>query len=222
MNIERLVTIDDCFRELEVVEACKGVLQGPFHEYDVYDHQDRSFQVILDMTPDPHLTVAARLHDIGKLETQEPLMKEDGIIWYREDDPELPYYRFPGHEFYGKELVLGLDPNIFAQFALNQFSVANLVAHHYLPMKHIKAMREQVSFEGFKWEFYSLIDALERAPVTKDEIMTLFYADMVAHGDKCTDQVELFAIRALIIGEPGLGKEAIYREQQEKYHSQRD
>jgi len=222
MEAADLVTIDDCFRELDIVKDCCGVLQGPFHEFDVYDHIERCFRIILDLTSDPHLTVAARLHDVGKPNTQKRLLREDGTVWYREDDSGRAYYTFPGHEFYGAHLVKKLDSRLFTLFDLNQIAIANLVAHHYLPMRHIKAMRQQVNFDGFKYEFRQLEAELKSAPVSMEDVLTLFYADKIAQGNTCKDQVELFAIRALLLGEPGLNLRSIYELQQAAYHSERD
>lgn len=218
MHASNLLTIDDIFKELEIVRNCRGLLQGPHHQFDVYGHSDNCFRTILDISGDPHETVAARLHDVGKVGTRKDLLREDGSVWYREDDLNTPYNSFPGHEFEGRALVLEIDSTLFAQFELSQPLIANLVAHHYLPMKQIKAMREQTSFEGFQWELGLLIDGLEKAPVTKESIMTLFYADKIAQGENCSDQIELLAIRGLILGTPGMSAGAIYGLQQKTYH----
>ena len=53
---------------LDMVEACRGVRQDPRHhpEGDVYIHSLQAVARALYETDDPHLILAALLHDVGK------------------------------------------------------------------------------------------------------------------------------------------------------------
>lgn len=222
-------TLDERLIALPEVQACKGVLQGPFHPDDVFNHQLAVVAWLKQFTQNQDIIAAGYLHDTGKPIVKKPLYRENGELWLRDKDSGEPYYTFPGHEKLGEGIVLSLDSKLFTELGLNQFRISTLVGAHYLPMQFIKQMREQTSYALFEHQFNLLVSRLyhleqatemEGTKVSCSDIITMFKADKLAQGRACTDKAELFMILSAL-SDPDHRETSlreIYVIQQDSYH----
>ena len=192
------MTIDQILKDLPEIKAGEGIWQNAFHQYDVYIHSLKCAEHIKEFTSDPDLIAAAYLHDIGKPVVAKPRYK-NGVI---ERHPSgAQYHKYKNHEAVGEQMVKDMDPAFFKELGLNQEKVAYLVGYHYMPMTHIKLMRKMTTYEGFLKHYRQLEQLLDEAPVSKQDIMTLFLADTLAKGGHIEDKEELLTIRKALLGQ---------------------
>ena len=173
------------------VQAGKGCIQNPFHEFDVYDHTLVMVNEVKKLTTDKEVIAAAWLHDIGKPVVAEPRIK-NGEIMFNEHGQQ--YQTFPDHEVVGEKMVHNLDQQLFIRHELSQARIAKLVGSHFLPMKGIKKMRKTASWSDFIQAFKDLETTLDQTG-DKVKVLTMFVADTIAKGQGAEDIAELMAIR---------------------------
>ena len=173
---------------LPEVTRGRNLWQNEMHEYDVYDHTMAYAHVMKTLSEDPNMIAAAYLHDVGKPVTAKP--KTEGV---REKAEGMPYHHFHGHELEGAKIVRRMAPALFRTHGLVQEKVAALVEHHYAPMKGIKAMRKEATWEGFYECYRRLDDELQHLSggVRKAEVLMMFLADKLGQGKSVPDIDEL-------------------------------
>ena len=207
-------TLEQLLREMPELTCGKGLWQNKFHEFDVYEHTLKYVEFLKEMTSDPTMIVAGYFHDIGKPVVKK-LKMSDGVP--EEKSPGAPYHEFHDHERVGEEMVRKMDPKIFIDYSLDQERVAKLVGSHFLPLWHIKKMREAKNYNEFIEKYRELGRALDLTGLPQEDVMTMFLADTLAKGSNCPDIEELKLAREAIINNTPELPRALYSIQAKMY-----
>jgi len=191
-----LEKIDAVFSALPEILRGQNLWQNDFHEFDVFTHTTECVRHLKEFSHNPNLIAAAWLHDVGKPAIATPKLNQDG---HQVEKDGKAYHTFKNHERVGQEIVEGMPPELFASLGLDQQKIATLVGGHFLPMRHIKKMRQAAKFEEFSDNFHRLNDELgNQPPVSKKELLDIFLADSLAKG-QAKDQPELLAVRETLL-----------------------
>lgn len=155
---------DKWYNIVEILDHMEGFNQdNPNHSLDLYNHCLEAYEQINDKVDDNWaLSVAALLHDIGKLYTKTSV-KMNGMI-----DGYSHYY---GHDSFGAYVSLMIgekDSSIYQSFNDNlsedeEYHIALLINYHMLPFFGAKKL-----WNAFSQNF-------------RDEITLLHEADKAAH-----------------------------------------
>lgn len=191
-----LEKIDAIFSTLPEILRGKNLWQNDFHKFDVFTHTTECVRHLKEFSHDPNLIAAAWLHDVGKPAVAKPRLDQNG---HQTEKDGKAYHTFKNHERVGQEIVENMPPEIFAGLGLDQQKIAVLVGSHYLPMQNIKELRKTSNFPDFVRKFKQLNDTLENLSVTKEEVLDIFVADSLAHGQSTIDQPELLLVREALL-----------------------
>lgn len=203
--------LDVILESLPEVQAGIDLWQNDYHEFDVHDHTVEFVKYVKKMTDDVDIVAAGYLHDIGKPVVAKP---KDGDPQKTKDGK--PYNRFPDHEEVGRQMVSRMDPRLFEKLGLDQDRVASLVGCHYVPMKGIKVTRETTNYGDFLREYQRLETRLQKLRVSKEDVLTMFWADRLAQGKCCKDKEECLAMRDALLAEES-DPRGVYEIQKEMY-----
>lgn len=175
-----LNVIDD-LAKLPMVQDGKNIWQNKWHPHDVYGHTAEVVRILRDREASRELLAAGWLHDVGKPPMRQ-IKEENGV---RQCHPETkqPYHSFPGHDSVGAAMVSALPKAIFTRLDLDRKRVSEIVRQHFVPMAHVKEMKDQEkkkpSFDAFASSVVELSKALGK-PDMRTEILTIFHADKVS------------------------------------------
>jgi hypothetical protein len=163
--------------ELGLVKAGIGFYQE-FHKLDVYQHTLICVEKLELMGAKNTLIAAGYLHDIGKPRLALPIFRNGKIA--TDDEGHILHQFKDGHEVLGREMVLLLPEEIFAELGIDQEEVAEIVGCHYLPMKYFMNLKYVQNKKQLKTIFDEMEKALNSAPAKRENIIDIFVADCLA------------------------------------------
>jgi hypothetical protein len=161
--------------KLGVVKAGIGLYQNEYHELDVYQHT---------------LICVEKLKMLGARDTL--ITDDEGHI--------LNQFK-GGHEALGREMVLLLPEDFFADLGIDQKEVAEIVGCHYLPMKYFMTIRYVHGRKQLKAFYNKLEKALNNAPAKREDIVYIFIADCLAKGNIIEPHIPVLKLVYGFLGE---------------------
>jgi putative nucleotidyltransferase with HDIG domain len=209
---------EETFRNLPIIQAGRGVYQGRFHEFDVYNHTlevVRGVKSLSKETPSAELVIGAYLHDIGKPGCATPKIDEEGKIRYHSSGG-IDYTFGPNHDKVGRDMVANMPTTFFNQYKLDQEYITRLVDSHDIPLHETKKMRKTSNLDDFMEAWNSLDKTLLETALPIEELAILFWADCLGKGTGLTDREELEIVYHHLISPEENNARSLYEVQKQE------
>ena len=179
----------------ELLQKGKGIMQNKYHQWDVFDHSLEVVNAIKEKTSDLTVVASGYLHDFGKILNAKYRIKNGEI---QRDENGNPYHIFDEperHEETGANYIQdNFSEDFFNEFSINKNEVVELVRHHFTPLSYIQKMWNSDNFSQMEGFYQELSNKLNELPISKNKLMTLFYADTIGKSSNNEKQENIIMV----------------------------